>query len=87
MMCDTNWCTFCDVAIPHSDALYCSEDCLKKDTLYHSISRFSFPRYRSKSMIFRRSNIISLNSNGNGMPFGMVVAHQQQHQRTTSTIS
>ncbi|KAI8094615.1 hypothetical protein BDF21DRAFT_409133 [Thamnidium elegans] len=34
MMCDTNWCTFCDSAIsPYSDSLYCSEDCLKQDAL------------------------------------------------------
>lgn len=36
MMCDTNWCTFCDNAIsPYSDSLYCSEDCLRQDALMH----------------------------------------------------
>ncbi|KAI9275999.1 hypothetical protein BY458DRAFT_539357 [Sporodiniella umbellata] len=36
MMCDTNWCTFCDNAISHySDSLYCSEECLKQDALRH----------------------------------------------------
>ncbi|CAO3679415.1 unnamed protein product [Rhizopus stolonifer] len=36
MMCDTNWCTFCDSAIsPHSDSLYCSERCLRQDALLH----------------------------------------------------
>ncbi|KAI8881698.1 hypothetical protein K501DRAFT_222502 [Backusella circina FSU 941] len=36
MMCDTNWCTFCDNAInPYSDSLYCSEECLRQDALSH----------------------------------------------------
>ncbi|OBZ87141.1 hypothetical protein A0J61_04803 [Choanephora cucurbitarum] len=36
MMCDTNWCTFCDNAIsPYSNSLYCSEDCLRQDALMH----------------------------------------------------
>ncbi|KAI8391503.1 uncharacterized protein BYT42DRAFT_557106 [Radiomyces spectabilis] len=36
MMCDTNWCTFCDSAIsPYSDSLYCSHECLKQDALLH----------------------------------------------------
>lgn len=36
MMCDTNWCTFCDNAIsPYSDSLYCSEECLRQDALMH----------------------------------------------------
>ncbi|KAG1150228.1 hypothetical protein G6F37_005254 [Rhizopus arrhizus] len=36
MMCDTNWCTFCDNAIsPYSDSLYCSESCLRHDALLH----------------------------------------------------
>ncbi|CAO3692926.1 unnamed protein product [Rhizopus stolonifer] len=36
MMCDTNWCTFCDNAISHySDSLYCSEECLRQDALLH----------------------------------------------------
>ncbi|KAG0735735.1 hypothetical protein G6F57_004427 [Rhizopus arrhizus] len=36
MMCDTNWCTFCDNAIsPYSDSLYCSEECLRQDALLH----------------------------------------------------
>ncbi|KAG2205552.1 hypothetical protein INT47_005927 [Mucor saturninus] len=36
MMCDTNWCTFCDNAISaYSDSLYCSEDCLRQDALMH----------------------------------------------------
>lgn len=36
MMCDTNWCTFCDSAIsPFSDSLYCSDECLKQDALMH----------------------------------------------------
>ncbi|KAF7730153.1 hypothetical protein EC973_002761 [Apophysomyces ossiformis] len=36
MMCDTNWCTYCDNAIsPYSDSLYCSEECLKQDALSH----------------------------------------------------
>ncbi|KAI8889948.1 hypothetical protein K501DRAFT_328742 [Backusella circina FSU 941] len=33
MICDTNWCTYCDNAINRdSDSLYCSENCLRKDT-------------------------------------------------------
>ncbi|KAI9487913.1 hypothetical protein BDB00DRAFT_851023 [Zychaea mexicana] len=56
MMCDTNWCTFCDVAInPLSNSLYCSQECLKKDTIYHRSSRINFPQCR-KSMVFRFSN-------------------------------
>ncbi|KAI8137892.1 hypothetical protein BJV82DRAFT_633679 [Fennellomyces sp. T-0311] len=56
MMCDTNWCTYCDVAIsPHSNSLYCSKECLKKDTIYHCISRVSFPRCR-KGVIFRANS-------------------------------
>ncbi|KAI8075882.1 uncharacterized protein B0P05DRAFT_146810 [Gilbertella persicaria] len=36
MMCDTNWCTFCDNAIsPYSNSLYCSEECLRQDALMH----------------------------------------------------
>ncbi|ORY91183.1 hypothetical protein BCR43DRAFT_498658 [Syncephalastrum racemosum] len=38
MMCDTNWCTYCDVAIsPYSDALYCSQDCLQRDAIHHHV--------------------------------------------------
>ncbi|KAI9029774.1 hypothetical protein CLU79DRAFT_735999 [Phycomyces nitens] len=52
MICDTNWCTYCDSAVsPFSDSLYCSEECLKKDALarhpmlgYDFVDLRSFPR-------------------------------------------
>ncbi|KAI7849753.1 hypothetical protein BDC45DRAFT_448221 [Circinella umbellata] len=75
MICDTNWCTYCDIAInPHSNSLYCSSECLKKDTIFyhHKVSRFSFPRCR-KSMVFRSSS----------RRFGIT----QQQQATVSSFS
>lgn len=36
MICDTNWCTFCDRAVnPHLNAIYCSEECFQKDAKSH----------------------------------------------------
>ncbi|KAI7887130.1 hypothetical protein K492DRAFT_189545 [Lichtheimia hyalospora FSU 10163] len=36
-MADTNWCCYCDKAIPtgYMGSLYCSEECLQRDTLEH----------------------------------------------------
>lgn len=69
MMCDTNWCTFCDNAIsPYSDSLYCSEDCLRQDALMHHpmlgydyAELKGFPHHQHKeempSLVRRKSSI------------------------------
>lgn len=69
MMCDTNWCTFCDNAISaYSDSLYCSEDCLKQDALmnhpmlgYNYSELKGFPHFQQKeempSLVRRKTSI------------------------------
>jgi hypothetical protein len=78
MMCDTNWCTFCDNAIsPYSDSLYCSEDCLRQDALMHHpmlgydyAELQGFPHHYQQpttnilpSLVRRKSSFPSLNNN------------------------
>ncbi|OAD69865.1 hypothetical protein PHYBLDRAFT_171887 [Phycomyces blakesleeanus NRRL 1555(-)] len=78
MICDTNWCTYCDSAVsPFSDSLYCSEECLKKDALAHHpmlgydfIDLRSFPRNnnqdgsRDAPFETRRRSTCSMSSQG-----------------------
>lgn len=80
MMCDTNWCTFCDNAIsPYSDSLYCSEDCLRQDALMHHpmlgydyADLEGFPHNtKMPSLVRRKSSIptLSVSSNNNNSDF------------------
>ncbi|KAI9472473.1 MAG: hypothetical protein EXX96DRAFT_530713 [Benjaminiella poitrasii] len=65
MMCDTNWCTFCDNAIsPYSDSLYCSEDCLRQDALmHHPMLGYNYPELQDFPTINRRkSSTLTLSS-------------------------
>ncbi|KAG2175587.1 hypothetical protein INT43_001234 [Umbelopsis isabellina] len=45
IMCDTNWCTYCDKQIsPFSSSLYCSEGCLRSDALeHHPMLGYQYP--------------------------------------------
>ncbi|KAL7330733.1 hypothetical protein PS15p_205635 [Mucor circinelloides] len=72
MMCDTNWCTFCDNAISsYSDSLYCSEDCLRQDALMHHpmlgydyADLEGFPHNtQMPSLVRRKSSIPTLTAN------------------------
>ncbi|KAG2207460.1 hypothetical protein INT46_007227 [Mucor plumbeus] len=74
MMCDTNWCTFCDNAIsPFSDSLYCSEDCLRQDALMHHpmlgydyADLEGFPHNtKMPSLVRRKSSIPTLSASSN----------------------
>lgn len=72
MMCDTNWCTFCDNAVSaYSDSLYCSEDCLRQDALMHHpmlgydyADLKGFPHHNEEmpSLVRRKSSIPSLSN-------------------------
>ncbi|KAI8641739.1 hypothetical protein BD408DRAFT_417585 [Parasitella parasitica] len=78
MICDTNWCTFCDNAIsPYSDSLYCSEECLRQDALMHHpmlgydyADLEGFPHSRKMpSLVGRKSSVPASSINGSNNDF------------------
>ncbi|KAJ8661543.1 hypothetical protein O0I10_002810 [Lichtheimia ornata] len=92
-MADTNWCCYCDKAIPtgYSGSLYCSEECLRRDTLEHrrpsaDVNALFDPRHydhKMKQFLFTPQQDNAPSPSSNGDPYDANTTNNSDQEGST----